>query len=521
MRPRVKFGGLAATAVSALTGLSLIGLMPAASSAVTVPAKPYDFNGDGFVDLAIGSPYGTVGTQKYAGFVNVIYGSSAGLNTAKHQVFSQSTAGVPGTPETSDHFGYSLASGDFDNDGYADLAVGVPDEDTGNGANAGTIDFLWGSPSGLSAAEAGAADEFDTPGAAHRWGESLSAGDLEHDGWPELFITSPGIGDFAWLFFRPPAPAAARATAKGGRTAHPGKVVSPAAANKTEGARGTARTLSATDVSNSWLAAGDVTGDGHDDLVYAWNDADAATPEERHGFFVFPGEVPPGTTQGDLNLVAAVKIVNVDVNATTAGDFDGDGFADVALGQTSDAGHIGGQVTVFRGGATNVSTDPGAFYSINQDTGNVPGAAEAGDAFGASVAAGDLNKDGKADLAVGVPTEDVSTIADAGSMVLLYGGTTGLITTGAQVFTQNTSGIAGGSEAGDKLGTQVTLQDTNQDGFADPTMGAPAENAGDGVIAWLKGAAALSGTGSISVYAPTFGVKGKKAELGRRLGRLG
>src|SRR5262245_1621228 len=65
MRPRVKFGGLAAAAISALTGLSLIGLVPAASSAVTVPAKPYDFNGDGFADLAIGSPFGTVGTQKY------------------------------------------------------------------------------------------------------------------------------------------------------------------------------------------------------------------------------------------------------------------------------------------------------------------------------------------------------------------------------------------------------------------------------------------------------------------------
>jgi hypothetical protein len=522
MRSRVKFGGLAAAAISALTGLSLIGLAPSASSAVTVPAKPYDFNGDGFVDQAIGSPYGTVGTQKFAGFVNVIYGASSGLNTGQHQVFSQSTSGIPGTPETSDHFGYSLASADFDHDGYADLAVGVPDEDTGNGGNAGTIDFLWGSPSGLSAAQASASDEFDTPGAAHRWGESLAVGDIEHDGWPELFITMPGTSNFAWFFFGPEPAATAAAAKGGGRTAHPGKVVNPAAAKKIEGAGGRVGTLSATDVNNSWLATGDVTGDGHDDLVYAWNDADAATAEEQHGFIVFPGEIPEGTTQGDLNTETAVVIIDVDINSATAGDFDGDGFADVALGQTPDADHIGGQVTVFKGAATNVSADAGAFYAINQDTGNVLGAGEAGDAFGASLAANDINHDGKADLAVGVPAEDVSTVVDAGSTVLLYGGATGLVTTGSQAFTQNSSGVPGGSETGDKLGTQVTLLDNNNDTFADLTTGAPAENAGDGMISWLKGTAAgITGTGSLGIGPGTFGVTGKKAEIGRRLGRLG
>lgn len=539
MQSRVKLGGLAAAAISAITGLSLIGLAaPSASSAVTVPAKPYDFNGDGFTDLAIGSPYGTVSGLKYAGFVNIIYGSSNGLNTAKHQVFSQNTAGVPGSAETSDHFGYSLASGDFDHDGYADLAVGVPDEDTTSGTNAGTIDFLWGSSSGLSAAQSSAADEFDTPGAAHRWGETLAVGDIEHDGWPELFITTPGTSNFAWFFFGPDAAApAAKATGGAtstatGRGAHPGKVVTRSAAKKVESAKATSGgaagaedrvgTLSATDVNSSWLATGDVTGDGHDDVVYAWSDSDAATAEERHGFIVFPGEIPDGATQGDLNADAAVGIIGVDVNAATAGDFDGDGFADVALGQTPDADHLGGQVAVFKGAATNVSADAGGSYLVNQETPSVPGAGEAGDAFGASVAAGDINKDGKADLVIGAPTEDVGTVADAGATFFVLGSATGLTGVGSQAITQNTAGVPGGAEKGDKLGTQVTLLDNNKDGFADLTAGAPAENAGDGMISWLKGVTAgLTGTGSLGIGSGTFGVTGKKAEIGRRLGRLG
>ncbi|HEU5157359.1 MAG TPA: FG-GAP repeat protein [Streptosporangiaceae bacterium] len=511
---------MAVAAVTAFSGLSVIGLGTPASAAVTIPAKPYDFNGDGFVDEAIGSPYGTVGTKKFAGFVNIIYGSSAGLNKSKRQVFSQNTAGVPGGAETSDHFGYSLASGDFDHDGYADLAIGVPDEDTTNGANAGTIDFLWGSPSGLSAAQASAADEFGAPGAAHRWGESLATGDIEHDGWPELFMTIPGTSNFAWFFFGPEVTAKAQTTATS-RAARPGKVVNRSATKTAEGAEGQAGTLSATDVNNSWLATGDVTGDGHDDVVYAWNDADGAVPEERHGFVVLPGVVPEGGTQGDLDPATAETVLT-QVNSVTAGDFEADGFADVAVGQTPDSAHPGGQVLVFKGSVNNVAAQPGSVYPVNQDTASVPGAGEAGDALGASVAAGDVNKDGKADLAVGAPGEDLGAGADAGAAFALYGSADGLTGAGSQMFTQNTAGVPGASEKGDKFGTQVTLLDDNNDGLADLTAGAPAENVGDGMIVWLKGTATvLSTAGAVWADAGTFGVKGKKAEIGRRLGRLG
>jgi hypothetical protein len=151
----------------------------------------------------------------------------------------------------------------------------------------------------------------------------------------------------------------------------------------------------------------------------------------------------------------------------------------------------------------------------------VPGAGEAGDSFGASLAAADITHDGKADLAVGAPLEDVGSVVDGGATFILLGSATGLTGTGSQVITQNTDKVVGGAEKGDKFGTQVTLLDNNKDDFADLSAGAPAENAGDGMISWLKGTeTGVIGT-NVYVTASTFNLLKHHAEIGRRLGRLG
>ena len=84
-----------------------------------------DFDDDGFDDLAIGVIGDRVGPVNNAGTVNALYGSSAGLTTAGSQLWHQNIAGVRGEATSGDLFGNALAVGDFDGDGFDDLAIGA------------------------------------------------------------------------------------------------------------------------------------------------------------------------------------------------------------------------------------------------------------------------------------------------------------------------------------------------------------------------------------------------------------
>ncbi|GAA2098236.1 FG-GAP and VCBS repeat-containing protein [Actinomadura alba] len=501
MKSRLFVRTAAIAAVTALGGLGLAGLAPSASAAA--PAKAYDFNGDGYQDLAIGSPYGKVGTYASAGFVSVVYGTANGP-TGRKQVISQNSAGVPGTAETSDHFGYSLASADFDSDGYADLVVGTPDEDTTAGANGGLITIFWGTPDGLVTDVVQNIDD-EMPAANNRWGENLTTGMIEPGAPVKLFLTIPGQSTFTWFYFIPAegARAAGKPAPKRGES-----VVVPRKKGMS--------TRSVEDVTSSWLATGDVTGDGIGDVAYAWYDADWPEPSERRGFSVYPG-----TADGGFDGTAGTGDLT-EVNSIAIGDFEKDGFGDVVVGQPSDAVK-GGQVTAYKGSASGVSPD--AKTSIHRDTPGVPGTAAAGDAFGASIAAGDVNNDGKSDLAVGIANDEVGTVVDGGRAYVLFGGPTGLGTAGAEDVSQNSEGVPGDAETGDHFGYQVTVLDNNQDGYGDVSAGAPNEDSNAGVVIWLKGGTQgvrpPTGpiTGSVMLTAATFGVTGRNAELGRRLGK--
>ena len=124
-----------------------------------------DFNADGKDDLAIGVPHEDSGSP---GGVQVIYGSSSGLSaTLAHvdQFWTQDSADIDNQAEDGDLFGYTLAIGDFNADGKDDLAVGVPFEDLGSIGNAGAVEVIYGSLSGLSATLAHA-DQFWTQDSA-------------------------------------------------------------------------------------------------------------------------------------------------------------------------------------------------------------------------------------------------------------------------------------------------------------------------------------------------------------------
>jgi hypothetical protein len=69
------------------------------------------------------------------------------------QIWHQGSPNIDDFPEACDQFGSSLAIGDFNNDGYSDLAVGVIDENIDTIVNAGGVNVIYGSPSGLGTAD--------------------------------------------------------------------------------------------------------------------------------------------------------------------------------------------------------------------------------------------------------------------------------------------------------------------------------------------------------------------------------
>jgi hypothetical protein len=197
-----------------------------------------------------------------------------------------------------------------------------------------------------------------------------------------------------------------------------------------------------------------------------------------------------------------------------AGDFDGNGSVELAVGMTDerDNDNLDGAVQVLEfdaDGLTASQPDP-----ITQDTLGVPGGGADGDTFGASLAAGDVDGDGTDDLAIGAPYKTPAgtpTVPGGGAVVVLRGTAHGLTAAHSQVWSRNSSGIEG--EPGSAFGSALAMGPLNNDTLDDLVIGTPWDptdtvpQAGGAVVLFGSGSG-LTATGALSLRQGPAGVGG-------------
>jgi hypothetical protein len=502
MRMRVPVLALAAIALVATSGVAPAAATGAGSSARgTGPGARSDFNGDGFGDLAVGVPEVTVNGVANSGAVDVLYGSSAGLTSTDTQRFTQATPGVPGNPG-SGAFGTTLTAGDFNDDGFADLAVAAPFQPIGGKHGAGSVTVLYGSPIGLSTAHAQlwTMDSAGLPGSAHPddvLGFALVAANFGNGPQDDLAVDAPdhdvsgvnGAGEVLVLY---------------------GSTAGLAAAHSrvfTESTPGFPGVPAFNDGIGQELAAGDLGRGAQADLAIG-------SPFKKHDAHPAAGEVvvlyggPKGLTTGGaqplteelLHVPGGSQDNDRFGSGLAIGNFGRGPTADLAVGvngRTVNGQGQAGLIRVAYGTTTGLSTTGVQSFSLT-DTGT--GTSAAGDQLGSVLAAADLGHGATDDLAIGQPARDVGGNNDAGAITVVFGSPSGLTMSGAQGFDQAALNV-GTVEPGDGFGSQLYAANFGNGARADLGIGVVGEDIGTimnaGAADVVFGSSAgLSSTGS-------------------------
>jgi hypothetical protein len=407
------------------------------------------------------------------------------------------------------------ARADFNGDGAHDLAVGVR-EDVGTFPVAGAVNVLYGTPGGGLSGVGSQLFTQDTEGiedtveVEDRFGNALAVGDFDGDGIDDLAVGAPGetvddrvfAGAINVIYGSPGG-------LNGGRSSQ----------LFTQGNLGVGRGPGASDFFGQALAAGDLDGDGADDLA-------AGSPQLFEDTDPGPGlvNVIYGSTTGlaggrpsqlfdqDSPGVGSDAEQGDQFGTSLAiGELNGGGAADLAVGTPGE--DVG---TINRAGAINILFGSpegldGSGQLFHQGVDGVVSDPEAGDAFGDALAAGNFGRSGHADLAIGAPHESAGTIPGAGAINVLSGSPDGLVGPGSQLFHQDVAGIGSTAEPNDEFGDALAAGDFDGDQTSDLSVGVPDESAGAVPLAGainvlLGGAGGLTGPGSQLFHQGSDGV---------------
>lgn len=444
-----------------LAAMSCLFFLPATAAAVAVDCvttvSTSDFNGDGYDDAAVGDPYATVDGVAEAGAVTVLLGDSDGRigEGVARTVITRATLGE--TPKAGDHFGFDVAlARSGHNDGCAGLLVGAPGADVGSAADAGTaylvsdLPDVEGTPD-LEYSVLTQADADGTVEAGDQFGYAVAITATNQEDRRRLVVGAPGenagsvVDAGAVSVFEMDEQPEGLGELRQGQRAPLGAIRLPDLPEPGDrfGASLAGGTLdmpetSGTDEGQALLigAPGDTVsgrdGAGSVTVLQEKYESVVLLTQDRAGV--------PGTAEvGDqFGYSIALRPLAGTQSATLAVGAPGED-----AGSTSNTG----SVTVF----ANTGEQLVAKSSFSQATEGVPGANEAGDRFGHSLAFGHHGTT----LLVGIPTENVGSIADAGAVQPVRVSASHTVRFPASI-TENAAGTAGSvgtdNRFGDSLG---------------------------------------------------------------------